>query len=285
MLRPHVEEKHPASLKSCKHCGLKFLAKSTLGNHIMKKHSSHHACDQCTNVYKRKSTLDAHIRKTHPVAKTRRVFTKRFASQGRAQPLQECSKCHEKFKTEEKLRAHQHSCLSSFECNQCGKILMKRAYLDYHMRSVHSNNRPNKGKSKSGSSWHNRRVHLTAQVPAAESQPLNLTTRQASIGHVMPQTTMDSNGLVLQSEEQDSTISAPSRGQLSTVNQRTKLNQLAGGRTEANEQLSIADSNKKRRSERLYQTDGKLKIRAFSLCLLNCVSCDSFGADAPRRYF
>ncbi|VEN41692.1 unnamed protein product [Callosobruchus maculatus] len=127
----------PSMSVSCIHCTSTFTRKSSLDDHILKKHPTHkasvtsivHECSQCTYKSVKKGNLNAHIRSIHPDA----------SSSAR---LNACKHCNAAFKKKVSLDGHiikHHPDLVSsvtsnvYQCTICPYKTTLKTLLDCHL--------------------------------------------------------------------------------------------------------------------------------------------------------
>lgn len=123
--------KHSDGKYECPECDRKFNYPQLVEEHRKRMHTVQEksfVCDTCGKDFGRAQTLQVHML-THTDVK----------------PM-ECNVCHMRFKSEVYLKIHQvrHSQVKSYECAEedCKKAFYTKSELNFHRRSVHSNDKP-----------------------------------------------------------------------------------------------------------------------------------------------
>ena len=105
----------------CDRCENKYVSKSALRGHILQKHDIQtFVCNQCGSVFKLKMLYTNHMR-GHTGEKTHKCR------------MDDCDKWFRHYKVRNN-HERTHKGVKEFNCEQCGKTLMRRYSLVLHMR-------------------------------------------------------------------------------------------------------------------------------------------------------
>nr|CAI5868646.1 unnamed protein product [Callosobruchus analis] len=132
----HILRKHPnfiasvtSKIHECAKCTFKTVYANNLKIHSFSKSRDGRACLQCNAIFKRQTTLDEHILRTHPNSISS-VTSK----------LHECTQCAFKTTARGRLKKHllKHS-ETKITCPHCKAKFRRRTLLDNHVIKKHPN--------------------------------------------------------------------------------------------------------------------------------------------------